>query len=142
MALHFKEYMIRFKILCLGLMCLLNKNADGQNYKTDSLFIIEKSMIQSFNVLNFEIELTAHAKQLCRTTDFSVYRTIGIINDVCVYPLHESTMSLRPSYIFIYRNGKSITTGDDKIRIMAQHLSITDSRLQSLKEALSDSVVK
>jgi len=113
-------------------------NLYSQNNKSDSIFILEKPMIKSFNVLNFEIELTDEAKNLCNRTDFTKFTAIKVINDSCVYPLHESTMAYRPSYIFIYRKGKNITTKDGKIEVIGKHLSVTDNQVSVLKKALSN----
>lgn len=133
----FKEAM-KIKIFCIGVLLMMFTNSYSQNHKKDSIFILEKSMIKSFNVLNFEIELTDEAMKLCNETDFSSYNAIWVTNDLCIYPLHESTMALRPSYIYIYRNGKSIITSDGKIQIIAKHLGLTDNRVSVLKKALSN----
>lgn len=123
---------IRLKLIFFTLLALTGNFLYGQ--PKGRIFVLEDSMIQSFDVILFEVTLTEAAKKQCRETDFSAYNFIGLTDTAYVFPLIETTMSFRPSEIFVYRKAKQITTKTGTLRFMASHLRKNDQRLLGLKE--------
>lgn len=123
---------MRLKLVFFTLLALTGNFLYGQ--PESRIFVLEDSMIQSFDVILFEVTLTEAAKKQCKEIDFSVYNFIGLTDSAHVFPLIETTMSFRPSEIFVYRKAKQITTETGALTFMASHLPKDDQRLLGLKE--------
>ena len=108
----------------------------GQNPK-DRIFYLEKNMIQNFDTINFKVGLTNKAKLELSRVDFSKYSYLWIQNTTTLILILQWTTQVRPSNILVYRNkNNNIVDEDGAIRIVTEHLNVTDIRVIDLKKIL------
>lgn len=109
-----------------------------QNPK-DRIFVLEKTMIQNFDSLSFEIKLTDKAKLELSAVDFSKYSFLWIENSTTMILIFDWRTQVRPSDVLTYRNdANSIVNEDGKIRVIVSHLIQSDVRVIQLRNYLKE----
>jgi len=114
---------------------LFNTNAQGGI--KDRIFVIEDSLIDSFDEQEMELVLKKSSLLRLGETDFTKYSFVLFESYTCLVRIIGDEMSIRPFSLFIYIHNKSILESNGRIRIISYHLDRDDPTLKSFRRIYS-----